>query len=66
MIAEDAERALLLCHLNAHRTHSLEVLDDIDDAHLRRPALPSGWRCRWLVLDSGRSIDWPGRGLSDW
>jgi len=54
----DTERALLLSHLSAHRTHAQTAVDELDDHSLRRPVLPSGWTLlgmiRHLTLDEER------------
>ncbi|HEY7042612.1 MAG TPA: DinB family protein, partial [Nocardioidaceae bacterium] len=58
MIANDAERALLLAHLEGHRNHALGILDGLDEPTLRRAAVPSGWTClgmiRHLTMDEER------------
>ena len=43
----DSER--LLSYLDGQRRHVLGILEGLDDAALRRPALPSGWSCLGLV-----------------
>jgi hypothetical protein len=58
MINNDTERALLLSHLTAHRTHAQTAVDGLDDHSLRAVALPSGWTLlgmiRHLTLDEER------------
>ncbi len=44
-----AETAMLLKWLTGQRSHVLGILDDLSDADLRRPVLPSGWTCLGLV-----------------
>lgn len=44
-----SENDALLRTLRAQREHILGMLDGLDDAALRRPALPSGWSCLGLV-----------------
>jgi hypothetical protein len=39
----------LLDHLNGQRRHVLGILEDLDEAALRRPVLPSGWSCLGLL-----------------
>jgi uncharacterized damage-inducible protein DinB len=52
------ETGALLDALNAQRRHVLGILEDLSDADLRRPVLPSGWTClgmvRHLALDVER------------
>ncbi len=43
------ETGPLLSTLNAQRRHVLGNLEDLSDADLRRPVLPSGWTCLGLV-----------------
>lgn len=43
------ETAALLASLNDQRAHVLGILEGLDDAALRRPALPTGWSCLGLV-----------------
>jgi uncharacterized damage-inducible protein DinB len=40
---------LLTSYLGAQRRHVLGILEDLEDADLRRPVLPSGWSCLGLV-----------------
>ncbi len=44
-----AETAVLLKSLTSQRRHVIGILDDLSDADLRRPVLPSGWTCLGLV-----------------
>ena len=39
----------LLSYLDGQRRHVLGILEGLDDAALRRPALPSGWSCLGLI-----------------
>jgi len=45
----DTEKTALLSSLNAQRNHVLGILEDVPDADLRRPLLPSGWTCLGMV-----------------
>ena len=44
-----AEMEALLASLDGQRAHVLGILDGLDEAALRRAALPSGWTCLGLV-----------------
>ena len=43
------ERDELLASLAAQRKHVLDALQELTEAELRRPVLPSGWTCLGLV-----------------
>jgi Protein of unknown function (DUF664) len=43
------ELASLLDSLNQQRRHVLGILEGLDDEAFRRPVLPSGWDCSWMV-----------------
>jgi hypothetical protein len=43
------EKTALLSQLRAQRAHVVGILDELSDADLRRPVLPSGWSCLGLV-----------------
>src|SRR5215475_2520195 len=45
----EAEVAALLAALDSQREHIRSVVQDLADADLRRPVLPSGWSCLGLV-----------------
>jgi Protein of unknown function (DUF664) len=47
--APTAEHDMLVRWLDAQRRHVLGILEDLDEADLRRPLLPSGWTCLGLV-----------------
>jgi hypothetical protein len=46
---DDPTKLVLLGALDSTRQHVLSIVDDLDDAALRRPVLPSGWSCLDMV-----------------
>jgi hypothetical protein len=48
-VTDATERDALLASLAAQREHVLDSVQDLTEAELRRPVLPSGWTCLGLV-----------------
>jgi hypothetical protein len=46
---DDPTKTALVASLEHQRNHVLGILEGLDDAQLRAPALPSGWSCLGLV-----------------
>lgn len=51
------ERTLLHDYLETQRQHVLDALEGLDDAALRRPAVPSGWTPLGLVQHLTRDVE---------